>query len=544
MRKTRKSDLNTEEFRVYGPPGTGKTTWIIDAAGRAIDKYGEDQVSICSLTNSAIREVAGRELNIDPENVTTLHARCKRALSAPPPAETKIKEFAKEFPNYAGEGCIPINLLRPSRSLEDSDNSLAETILSGSREPTLYERAQILRQQMVDKRVWPRDVLNWFQMWDTWCKGNNIMDFTGWLETAMEVRALPAQQVVFVDEAQDHTPLQLAVIRNWNAKYRFLVGDDDQNLYEWSGAIPKAFFTPQLPEGNEIVLSQSHRVPKMVHREAMKWAKGISLRKPKDYLPTALDGKVRRSWYTLHDAEEGTLPDGLLRDSDKTYMFLASCSYMLNGLITSLKQEGIPFHNPYRRSNAKWNPMGTVKVRLDNFLVKDRLWSGSEARSFLEVLKAKEIFISGSSEGFFGECDAMEDQLLTLDMLEKYIIPNQLTRMLHHDLTLFSEHRKKGIAGSWDYVLKIYKNPESQRTPRVIVGTIHSVKGGEADCVYLAPDLSPSGFSNYLGINSCTEAISGREMRDRVMRLMYVGITRSKNELVLCEASRRQAVNW
>ena len=34
-------------------------------------------------------------------------------------------------------------------------------------------------------------------------------------------------------------------------------------------------------------------------------------------------------------------------------------------------------------------------------------------------------------------------------------------------------------------------------TPKVIVGTIHSVKGGEADVVYLFPDLSAAGDAQY-----------------------------------------------
>ena len=34
-------------------------------------------------------------------------------------------------------------------------------------------------------------------------------------------------------------------------------------------------------------------------------------------------------------------------------------------------------------------------------------------------------------------------------------------------------------------------------SPQVIVGTIHSVKGGEADAVVLFPDLSQAGDASY-----------------------------------------------
>ena len=70
----------TLEYRIYGPPGTGKTTWIARKAAEYADAFGPDQVSICSMTRSAVREVAGRDLPVPAENISTLHARCRRSL--------------------------------------------------------------------------------------------------------------------------------------------------------------------------------------------------------------------------------------------------------------------------------------------------------------------------------------------------------------------------------------------------------------------------------------------------------------------------------
>jgi ATP-dependent exoDNAse (exonuclease V) beta subunit len=63
---------------------------------------------------------------------------------------------------------------------------------------------------------------------------------------------------------------------------------------------------------------------------------------------------------------------------------------------------------------------------------------------------------------------------------------------------------------------------------------VHSVKGGEADDVILFPDLSPAGYSEYMST----------ENRDRILRLFYVGMTRAKDRLVLCERSAPRAVDW
>jgi superfamily I DNA/RNA helicase len=65
-------------------------------------------------------------------------------------------------------------------------------------------------------------------------------------------------------------------------------------------------------------------------------------------------------------------------------------------------------------------------------------------------------------------------------------------------------------------------------TPRIIIGTGHSVKGGEADVVFIFPDLSASGMRQWEG---------SRKDRDAVIRLGYVMITRARETLVICEPS-------
>jgi superfamily I DNA/RNA helicase len=61
--------------------------------------------------------------------------------------------------------------------------------------------------------------------------------------------------------------------------------------------------------------------------------------------------------------------------------------------------------------------------------------------------------------------------------------------------------------------------------PNVIVGTMHSVKGGEADVVLVFPDLSPQG-----------QRASRRHgpSRDAVIGTFYVGMTRVRERLYLC----------
>jgi superfamily I DNA/RNA helicase len=72
-----------------------------------------------------------------------------------------------------------------------------------------------------------------------------------------------------------------------------------------------------------------------------------------------------------------------------------------------------------------------------------------------------------------------------------------------------------------------------QVTPQVVVGTIHSVKGGQADVVYLFPDLSQAGDAQYN---------RGGAARDSVIRLFYVGLTRARETLYICQRETGRAV--
>ncbi|KKK65440.1 hypothetical protein LCGC14_2974110, partial [marine sediment metagenome] len=341
------------ERRVWGPPGTGKTTSLVDAATKAAERFGDDQISICSLTNAAIREATSRSIPIDPENLTTLHARCKRSLDAPAPAESSMAEFLMDYKKYDNDFSIP-----PTLREHTKDDKNERAMMGGM---TYFDQAQIFRQQLIPESEWKDNkVIELNKDWLYWCRGKGIMDFTGWLEAAMEIRSLPRQHIVYVDEAQDHTPLQLAVLRTWNTKHLVLIGDDDQNLYEWSGAIPDRFYTPELPPDRERVLGQSYRVPRAAHSLASNIVSRLIKRRTKEYTPRDFDGSVVKSSYRLKDARDGEPMTELgYNYPDKTQMILTSCSYMLEDIISFLRSVGAPFHNPYRKSNHKWNPIGS-----------------------------------------------------------------------------------------------------------------------------------------------------------------------------------------
>jgi superfamily I DNA/RNA helicase len=62
--------------------------------------------------------------------------------------------------------------------------------------------------------------------------------------------------------------------------------------------------------------------------------------------------------------------------------------------------------------------------------------------------------------------------------------------------------------------------------PKCFVGTVHSFKGSEADHVFLFPDLSPAGMREWT---------AGGVARDSVIRTFYVGLTRARSSVYICQ---------
>lgn len=491
-----------EEWRTWGPPGTGKTTWIAEEATRLAEEYGADQVSICSLTNAAVREAADRNIPIGLDNLTTLHARCKRALQAPPPAEAYMSDFIKAHPLYANHV--------PHRR---DDSTQSEIILSSGF--TIYDEVQIARQRMMPIGSWRYDMREWYSVWSRWCAETGLMDYTSWLEVAKERRCLPAQAIVFVDEAQDHTPLQLATIRSWKSRRLVLVGDDDQSLYEWSGSVPEEFLRSDVPKEREMTLEQSYRVPRSVHQTAMEILSRISNRKVKIYSPTDTNGSVKFSNFNLDDSRVALMPD---IDDGQVHMILTSCSYMLNGIIHNLKEASIPFHNPYRMSNLSWNPLATeTALASRKYLIGE--WTGSAIMKWMAIMR-DDIF--RNRDGLSSLCaENQKNSILPSDILP-YLSESTAEILLSRRPEALLKLKRRSIRGEWDYYIKTLG-----KDPKVIVGTIHSVKGGEADCVHIFPDLSAAGYAGALRILGL----------DSLHRLFYVAVTRAKHSVIIQDLS-------
>jgi len=518
------------EQRVIGPPGCGKTTWLSRQVKRAVDEGKE--VLVASLTRAAAAEAAGRGLPIPLRNVGTLHAHCFQALGRP--ALTADKKNIADW-----------NTTHPELALSSSDDRMdGDNLESSGQSPgdKVMAAYQAMRARMAT--VYPVHVDRLARAWTTWKAEGGLLDFTDLVERCLDtVPTAPGNpSVLFLDEAQDMDLLEMSLARKWGeaAGYLVVVGDPDQNLYQWRGSDPEVFTTPALPDDQTRVLAQSYRVPRAVHRRAVRWIDATPGRTPVEYYPRDADGEVR------HVSGTWSQGDVILRDmrqyldAGKSVMVLASCAYMLRPILARLRAIGLPYHNPYRLAAWAWNPLMSSRRRVTPKdlvlaflrLSEEGLWTADDMARWLAATRT-----DGVLRGKRSTLDELADDgrngvnwdhihnLLTEEAVDAGLMGN--LDWLRGSLLA---SRQKGAA----FAIRVAEMRGAEtlsKPPQLIVGTIHSVKGGEADVVYLFPDLSHAGMIEWIGRGSAA-----------VRRLFYVGMTRARESLVLCQPATGRAV--
>jgi len=316
------------------------------------------------------------------------------------------------------------------------------------------------------------------------------------------------------------------------------VGDPDQNLYQWRGSDPEVFVEPPIPDDQMRILSQSYRIPRAVHAAAVRWIEETPGRIPVEYYPRDEEGEVRHLWASWPNA--GPLLHDMRRylDAGKTVMVLASCAYMLRPMLGQLRREGIPYHNPYRRNKGVWNPLQSSRRRItpkDLVLAflrmsEEGIWTAEDMQKWLAATR-----IAGVLQGSRDTLDGLTDTgAVDWEKLHNLLTDEAIGAGLSGDLDWLRENllaaRQKGAA----FAIRVAEAHGAEtliKEPQIITGTIHSVKGGEADVVYLFPDLSVAGIKEWVG-NGTTA----------VRRLFYVGMTRARESLILCQPASSRSV--
>jgi DNA helicase-2/ATP-dependent DNA helicase PcrA len=314
----------------------------------------------------------------------------------------------------------------------------------------------------------------------------------------------------------------------------FLAGDDDQTIYEWAGAKPEYFLNmegnvvdemPQLwkdktgywDSDGVYILDQSWRMPNEILRLAKMCIEKVSERQEKRIKPHHEGG----TFIPLQSPSVETVLKHV--DFDDTYM-LFRAKYQINNFSKQLIEKGIPYVDTrFVNTNygGVWNKdMIDLRDGLRAIMRREDTMTGQQAARIVEELPA----------------NALKDDRKTLmsTLGSRKQIPTQsLVDVVSYGWPSGDNGILKWCMefeeANWFQENAVRNNlrhgHEDMYPDGFKLGTIHSSKGREAGTIVLSLDSADPIMENMppSGIN------------DAERRLYYVGMTRTKDKLVMVE---------
>jgi len=347
------------------------------------------------------------------------------------------------------------------------------------------------------------------------------IDFNGMIEQCLDRELSPDIKILMVDEAQDLPALQIALVEQWGRQCDTVLyaGDANQAIFRFAGSDPDNFIN--LKADKIIPLQQSYRLSPAVLVESIKIIKQANIKELVNFKATAEYGPGQ----VLSVRE----PDLSLPGS---HMILCRCQFQVKRYVAALRKMNIPFCNQYRKEDKTWNPL--------------ELDSAESIKVYLRLLKGEELNIFEIKQ-MIKNCVA---KLCLVRGAKKKIEALPLTEKKTYEffgllgigfLGTFLEKRAeisdyfKIKADSRDLVYHLAANSPDKffETPKVCVGTFHSVKGGEADHVWIDPSIT---------VKIKKAVMDDPDAWDDECRCAYVAATRARRTVGIlpCKGYRNQ----
>lgn len=463
---------------VYGPPGTGKTTHLMALIDRFKNMgYDASQISLLSHTKAAAAEALSRLGVSRSDLVSTIHSQCYRLLDM---SSSQIVDFRRlnEFSELMGI------------SIKNGSVDSEEGIEVGDEYLAIYNRSRNRMRSYLDEYeesdrpgTWP-EFQAFCHGYADWKKSNGYIDFTDMLERLVN-RGDQIQfsaKVLLVDEAQDLSPLQWAVIDILirNVDWAVAAGDDDQAVHTWAGADAHgmAAFEERF-DAKRLILDQSHRVPIAVHQLALDVIGRVANRVEKRYLPKDSVGIVNN--YGGMDSVD-------FKHGEDT-LVLCRTGAQKKEVEKILVEQGIPYLND----------------------------GGKPGMYQTKIYRAIQIYHRLQN----GDAVSPSEMQLLNDQSEPRFKSRPDSQAMAEFLRV--GHMKALKIPFWN--TEFFRNVDVNVAPTIRISSIHGAKGREAERVIL-----------HTGMTQRTAAGMDSNM-DSECRVWYVGVTRAKNRLDIVDGN-------
>lgn len=299
--------------------------------------------------------------------------------------------------------------------------------------------------------------------------------------------ALPVK-VAMIDEAQDITALQWKVIDKAfrKAEKIIIAGDDKQSIYAYSGARPD--FLIQLSKQFPVEhLSKSYRIPYSVYKLSVAITNFIGEKTEQKAEPRMENGEGMIMQLNELDRIINFIDEDCIKnDPDKTAWYILA-----------------------RNNCFLEEPKKVLEEALIPYWTADGFFMGGE------IMKRLKDYENFKMEGY-------RDPKKKEDFQRKFGIEDFTQPFT--ETNLFTEGRK------WVYASYIEKyglkklEEMCKWNPQVLVSTIHHVKGGECQNCAIMLDTTRKTKGNVF------------ENIDEELRILYVGVTRAKENLFLIDS--------
>ena len=476
---------------VLGPPGTGKTTTLLNEVDKYLKQTDPNKIGYFSFTQKAAHEARDRAMNKfnfsedDLPYFRTLHSLAFKRLGIKK-EEVLQRRHYEDLGKKTGYNLDYHDYDNEHTGLFTTKSDLLRIIQLAKLRDITPEQQFNLKEHTQDITV--QQLKQFVHDLNQYKKDYNLIDFTDMITEFIKSDKSPKFDVVFIDEAQDLSLSQWDMARSiWDKTGdTFIAGDDDQAIFRWAGADVDSFITQT---GKIMQLTQSYRIPRVVHDVASRIVNKIQNRLPKEWLPKTQRGLL--SYYD--DFEQVNMKQG-------NWLVLARTRFMLNDLEDQLYSQGLYYENKYK-TNREQDLYTAIKdweqLRKGQLLKYDQIERISSYTNLWDKKKIKSMV----KDSFYGIDQLTKDYGLK-------------TKAVWYEA--FNDAPQKKVR----YIRRMRENGEKlDSNPRIVLSTIHGVKGGEQDNVVLLTDLSRNTQINY------------EKNPDDENRLFYVGATRTKNHL-------------